>query len=58
MSFQNQGYIDVIVVVFAEAFPNDDQSLSNTIYLLFMNEFGVGLMLRPILILFENENSN
>ena len=41
VSSQNQGIIDVVIVIFSEAFSNDDQSSSNTIYLLLMNIFGV-----------------
>ena len=51
VSFQNQGLIDIALVVFTEAFPNNDQSLSNTIAVLFMVGFGLGLMLGPVLIL-------
>ena len=56
VSVQNQGFIDVVIVLFSEVFPNDDQALSNTTALSFMN--GFGLMLEPILLLFVNENIN
>ena len=50
VSFQNQGILDIAIVVFSNAFPNNDQDLSNTIALLFMSGLTFGLIIGPLVI--------